>query len=114
MTSHDSGQGQLKAADSLRATLLSLIMKSLGDDFLEFVEGTAPSEQRLDSGVWLTATEEGRGDQSQVDELVSEMQARFAAMGLRGMVFIASDRLLIEERHRVRARLYGPSMLPQA
>jgi hypothetical protein len=114
MTSNDSGQGQLKAADSLRATLLSLIAKSLGDDFLELVEGTAPSEQRLDSAVWLTATEEGRGDQREVDELLSEMQARFAALGLRGMVFVASDRWLVEERHRIRARLYGSSMIPQA
>jgi hypothetical protein len=98
----------------LRAALLSLIAQSLGDDFLELVEGTVPSEQRVDSAVWLTATDEGRGHQAELDELLSEIETRFAALGLHGMVFVASDEWLVQERHRIRARLYGPSMMPRA
>ena len=106
MTFNDAGPNRLKIADSLRAALLGLALKTLGDDYLELVEGTAPSEQRLDQASWLTADEEGEVA-TKLDGLTREFEAGLAALGLRGVVYIASDGYLLDERRRIHARLYG-------
>jgi hypothetical protein len=108
MTFNDAAQHRLKVADSLRAALLGLALRTLGDDYLELVEGTAPSEQRLDQASWLTADEEGEVA-TKLDALTREFEAGLAALGLRGVVYIASDGYLLDERSRIHARLYGES-----
>jgi hypothetical protein len=108
MTSNDAAQSRLKVADSLRAALLGLVLRTLGDDYLELVEGTAPSEQRLDQATWLT-TEEEAEVAAKLDALIREFQSGLAALGLRGVVYIASDGYLLDERRRIHARLYGES-----
>jgi len=109
MSLNNLNHGRFKAADSLRAALLSLISQSLGDDFLELVDCTAPSEQRLDSASWLTAAEEDAGQQEKLDELTREIRDRLAQLGMRGVLYLASDAALLDERNRIRARLYGDS-----
>lgn len=108
MTFNDAAQNRLRIADSLRAALLGLALKMLGDDYLELVEGTAPSEQRLDRATWLTADEEAEVA-TKLDALTQEFEAGLAALGLRGVVYIASDGYLLDERQRIHARLYGES-----
>jgi len=109
MTFADLSQGRFKAADSMRAALLSLIAQTLGDDFLELVDGTAPSEQRLDCAIWLTPTDEQAGHQEKLDVLKREIEVTLAALGMRGHLYVASDATLLDERSRIRARLYGDS-----
>jgi hypothetical protein len=109
MTSSDTNQGRLRIADSLRATLLGLILQSLGDDYLELADGTAPSEQRLDRASWLTAEELESGVAAKLEAAIEDFEARLAGLGLRGLVYVASDGWLIDERQRIRARLYGES-----
>jgi hypothetical protein len=108
MTFNDGAQTRLKVADSLRAALLGLALRTLGDDYLELVEGTAPSEQRLDQATWLTAEEESEVA-AKLDALTREFEAGLAALGLRGVVYIASDGYLLDERGRIHTRLYGDS-----
>jgi hypothetical protein len=103
----DTNQGRLRIADSLRATLLGLILQSLGDDYLELADGTAPSEQRLDRAVWLTAEEAESGVAAKLDAAIATFEAQLAELGLRGVIHVASDGWLIDERQRIRARLYG-------
>jgi hypothetical protein len=103
----DTNQGRLRIADSLRATLLGLILQSLGDDYLELADGTAPSEQRLDRAVWLTSEEAESGVAAKLDAAIATFEAQLAELGLRGVVHVASDGWLIDERQRIRARLYG-------
>jgi hypothetical protein len=103
----DTNQGRLRIADSLRATLLGLILQSLGDDYLELADGTAPSEQRLDRASWLKAEEVEGGVAAKLDAAIEAFEAQLAELGLRGMVYVASDGWLIDERQRMRARLYG-------
>jgi hypothetical protein len=107
MTLNDLSQPRLKVADSLRAALLGLVLRTLGDDYLEFVEGTAPSEQRLDSANWMT-DEEAQGDAAaKLDALIRDFEKGLAALGMRGVVYVASDGYLIDERRNIHARLYG-------
>jgi hypothetical protein len=107
MTLNDFPQGRLKVADSLRAALLGLVLRTLGDDYLELVEGTAPSEQRLDSANWMT-DQEAQGDAAaKLDALIRDFEKGLAALGMRGVVYVASDGYLIDERHRIHGRLYG-------
>jgi hypothetical protein len=108
MTLSELSQVRFKLADSLRAVLLGLVARTLGDDFLELVDGTAPSEQRLDSAIWLTPAEEAELE-TKLDALRNDVDERLTAMGLRGVLYIASDAALLEERSRVRTKLYGAS-----
>jgi hypothetical protein len=108
MTFNDTAQNRLKVADSLRAALLGLALRTMGDDYLELVEGAAPSEQRLDHATWLTEEEEGEVAAKLV-ALTREFEAGLAALGLRGVAYIASDGYLLDERRRIHARLYGES-----
>ena len=103
----DTNQGRLRIADSLRAALLGLILQSLGDDYLELTDGTAPSEQRLDRTIWLTADAVESGLSAKLDAAIEAFETQLAELGLRGMVYVASDGWLIDERQRIRARLYG-------
>lgn len=99
--------GRIQAEDRLRATLLSLVMQALGDDYLELVDGVAPSEQRLDCARWLTPDEESGKLNAEIDELVRDLSRKLETLGLRAMLYIASDAHLIDERRHIRARLYG-------
>jgi|EndMetStandDraft_5_1072996.scaffolds.fasta_scaffold02273_5 hypothetical protein len=107
MTFNDLPQNRLKVADSLRAALLGLVLKTLGDDYLEFVEGAAPSEQRVDCARWITDAEEQTDVAAKLDGLVRDFEAGLATLGMRSVVYIASDGYLIDERRRIHARLYG-------
>jgi hypothetical protein len=107
MTLNDFPQNRLKIADSLRAALLGLALRTLGDDYLELVEGTAPSEQHLDSASWMTDEEEQADVAAKLDVLVREFEKGLAALGMRGVVYVASDGYLIDERRRIHTRLYG-------
>ena len=109
MTFSDNAQHRLKVADSMRAALLGLVLKTLGDDYLELVEGAAPSEQRLDRASWLTGEEEEGEVASRLEALIREFEDELSALGLRGVVYIASDGYLLDERRRIHARLYGES-----
>jgi len=109
MTFADLSQGRFKAADSMRAALLSLIAQTMGDDFLELVDGTAPSEQRLDCASWLTPADEQAGHEEKIDALKREIEATLKALGMRGYLYVASDATLLDERSRIRSRLYGDS-----
>ena len=109
MTFADLSQGRFKAADSMRAALLSLIAQTMGDDFLELVDGTAPSEQRLDCASWLTSADARAGHEEKIDALKREIEATLTALGMRGYLYIASDATLLDERSRIRSRLYGDS-----
>jgi hypothetical protein len=98
---------RLRAEDSLRATLLSLVLHAMGDDYLELVEGTAPSDQRLDSARWLTRQEERGGLDTELDELLCALDKRLGELGLRAMLYVASDGFLLGERRQIQSRLYG-------
>ncbi len=113
MTLDDAAQSRLKVADTLRAALLGLVLKTLGDDYLELVEGAAPSEQRLDQATWLTADEEDE-IAAKLDTLTRDFAAGLTALGLRGVVYIASDGYLLDERHQIHKRLYGTGETDQA
>lgn len=114
MTLNDAAQNRLKVADSLRAALLGLVLKTLGDDYLELVKGAAPSEQRLDRASWLTPEEEQADVTAKLDTLMREFEVGLTALGMRGMVYIASDGYLLDEQHRIHTRLYGENDSDQA
>jgi hypothetical protein len=107
MSLGDINRPRYKTADSLRAALLSLVATTLGDDFLELVDGTAPSEQRLDKAFWLTPTEEEAGGREKLAAVLRELEKTLAELGMRGSVYVASDALLLDRRAGIRARLYG-------
>lgn len=99
--------GRIQAEDRLRATLLSLVLRALGDDYLELVDGAAPSDQRLDCARWLTPDQESGKLDAEIDAMVHDLSRKLEALGLRGMLYIASDAHLIDERRHIRDRLYG-------
>jgi len=107
MVIDEFSQGRLKLADSLRATFLGLVLRTLGDDYLELTDGTAPSEQRLDRAVWMTEKEEATGLEAKLHAEIEQFQKRLADLGVRGAVFLASDASLLDERRKIRRRLYG-------
>lgn len=92
----------------MRAALLALVHASLGDDYLELVDGTAlPPEQCLDLSVWLSETDKKEGREDKLDDAVREFQAKLRALGLRGVLYVASEVALFTEIERIRNRLYG-------
>ena len=109
MSLDELSHGRLKLADSLRATMLGMVLRTVGDDVLELTDGTAPSEQRLDRAVWVTDKEQADGLEAKLHEAIEALQKRLAELGVRGMVYLASDGCLLDERRKVRLRLYGES-----
>jgi hypothetical protein len=99
-------EGRFRRADNNRATLLGLVAQCLGDDFIELLDGTAPSEQRLDCASWITPREQ-EALEPQIEKLRKDLQERLTALGLNAVIYIASDSALQEEQGRIRARLYG-------
>ena len=111
MSLDELSHGRLKLADSLRATMLGMVLRTVGDDVLELTDGAAPSEQRLDRAVWMTDKEQADGleAKAKLHEVIEAFQKRLAELGVRGMVYLASDGCLLDERRKVRLRLYGDS-----
>ena len=99
-------EGRFRRADNNRAALLGLVAQCLGDDFIELLDGTAPSEQRLDCASWITPREQ-EALEPQIEKLRKDLQERLAVLGLNAVIYIASDSALSEEQGRIRARLYG-------
>jgi hypothetical protein len=99
-------EGRFRRADNNRAALLGLVAQCLGDDFIELLDGTAPSEQRLDCASWITPREQ-EALEPQIEKLRKDLEERLAALGLNAVIYIASDSALSEEQGRIRARLYG-------
>ncbi len=93
--------------DSQRAALLGLGLRTLSDDFLELVDRTAPSEQALDASIWTTSLDDQRGSEEKLHNIISELQAQLEAIGMRGLLIVASERYLLDEQRRIRGRLYG-------
>ena len=98
---------RLAKQDSQRAALLGLGLRTLGDDFLELVDQTAPSDQALDSSIWTTSLDEQRGVEEKLRNIISELHAQLEAIGMRGLLIVASERYLLDEQRRIRGRLYG-------
>ena len=93
--------------DVLRAALLGLALRTYGDDFLELVDGAAPSEQALDASLWTTTLDEQRGVEAKLHDLMADLEKRLAEIGVRGLLIVASERYLRDEQQRIRERLYG-------
>ena len=107
MTFTEINQGRLKLADSLRATFLGMVLRVVGDDILELSDGAAPSEQRVDHAVWLTPVEQAAGIEDKLHQEIEAFQKCLAEFGVRGLVYLASDGALLDERGKARVRLYG-------
>jgi hypothetical protein len=100
--------------DMLRAALLGLALRTFSDDFLELLDGTAPSEQALDASLWTTSLDERRGVEEKLHNILADLETRLAEIGVRGMLIVASERYLLDEQRRIRERLYGPDETPKA
>lgn len=103
-----SRQKQLAQEDNLRAALLAMVHAHLGDSYLELMDGASLApEQCLDVSAWLSETDKKDGREDELNAAVREFQAKLKALGLRGLLFVASEFALLTELERIRDRLYG-------
>lgn len=102
---HDLGDEGLRKADEKRAVLLGFASQCMADDYLELVQGVAPSEQTLDRATLLSSNEKDK--EKVIDELLSGLERDLANLGLSALIYVASDSGLIEEQGRIQTRLHG-------
>lgn len=100
-------QDDIRREDSVRAALLGLALRTFADDYLELVDRSGPHKQALDASAWVTTSDEANGKEDKLQDLIAEFQDRLAAMGMRGLLVVASEDYLAEEQRRIRTRLYG-------
>lgn len=110
MNSRDISHSQTKpVANSLRAALHCATLRVVGDNLLEIADEAAPSEQVLDSSLFLAPSEMGDGVEERINALIEDFQEQLAALGIGavGLLFVGSERGLFRAREEGRGRLYG-------
>lgn len=85
---------RLERARIEQAKLISLAQQSLADDLVPLVAGGNFSDDTLDSAIWHVGGEDGKA--VELDALIKDMRMRFEALGVRALLFAATEKYLAD------------------
>jgi hypothetical protein len=80
---------EMKRQDLQHARLVALALRSISEDLAPLVNGSELSEDPLDAGVWLTEHEQQSSEA--INEQLAQLRQTLEQLGLRALVFIASE-----------------------
>lgn len=80
---------EIKSADLKRAALFRLALQSIGEDLGPIILGAGSSDDIVDRAVWVSAGEEHAAEA--VHDLLHELARKLEALGVRALVFAATE-----------------------
>ena len=96
MEQADARQAEMKRLDLQQGRLIELALGSIAKDLVPLVSGAELSEDPLDAAIWVGDDERQKSDA--IHGQLAQLRQTLEELGLRALVFIASDQYLSKPR----------------